>query len=133
MVQLAEAVAVGNKFNIDWNVISAETFKQALEVELEHKDVTHGDMDMTARIAIAHLKEYPDYYSRLNILEHDAELYWSVHKKPSLVLPHKSNLYYFIIGILIVLIFFIIITIIKNYICPSNNFRPRRRPRYYLK
>jgi len=123
MVSATEAFKIGNKFHIDWDVIPVKTFQHALEVELEHKDVTHGDMDMTAQIAIAHLKEYPDYYSRLDILEHDAELYWITHKKPSPVLLMHTNYHKkILIVLLIVIIFFIIVLVLKLYKCPVLNF-----------
>jgi hypothetical protein len=32
---------------------------------------------MTARIAWAHLKEFPDYYTRLERMEEDAHAYWA--------------------------------------------------------
>jgi hypothetical protein len=49
-----------------------------LEVELEHgahdpeTDVTHDDPLLTGRIAWAHLKELPDYYTRLALMERGA-------------------------------------------------------------
>ena len=49
------------------------------DVELEHgradpaTDVTHDDPSTTARIALAHLNEIPDYYTRLRRMEHEAE------------------------------------------------------------
>jgi hypothetical protein len=36
-----------------------------MDIEKEHKDVTHGDKLKTAKIAAAHLKEVPDYYKKL--------------------------------------------------------------------
>lgn len=53
-----------------------------VDVELEHgtqdpeTNVTEDDVDMTAKIARAHLNEFPDYYSRLAVMESDAEAYW---------------------------------------------------------
>jgi hypothetical protein len=53
-----------------------------LEVELEHGSrdpitaVTGGDPVMTGKIAWAHLREFPDYYDRLEVLEGEAEEYW---------------------------------------------------------
>jgi hypothetical protein len=50
-----------------------------MNLELEHgradprTDVTHDDPSMTARIALAHLNEFPDYYTRLNRMEQEAE------------------------------------------------------------
>lgn len=40
-------------------------FKVGMEVELEHSDVTNGDVTLTAKIAAAHLREVPDYYTLL--------------------------------------------------------------------
>lgn len=36
-----------------------------INVELEHRDVTGGDVVKTAKIAAAHLRENPKYYSLL--------------------------------------------------------------------
>ena len=60
-----------------------EEFRAGLGVELEHglrspeTNVTGDDEILTARIALAHLNEYPDYYTRLTKLENEAEAYWS--------------------------------------------------------
>jgi hypothetical protein len=40
-----------------------------IKVEMEHKDVTGGDLEKTARIAAAHLRELPNYYTLLKKLE----------------------------------------------------------------
>ena len=63
------AQKVGNKLGVDWEKINLTQFKMGLKVELEHKDVTHGDLEMTGKIALAHLEEYPDYYTRLKKVE----------------------------------------------------------------
>ena len=53
-----------------------------MDVELEHgtensvTNVTNDDPLMTGKIALAHLNEFPDYYSRLLVLEKEAEKYW---------------------------------------------------------
>lgn len=53
-----------------------------LDVELEHgkKDshtnVTNDDPLTTGKIALAHLNEFPDYYTRLDKLEEDAKKFW---------------------------------------------------------
>jgi Protein of unknown function (DUF5661) len=46
-----------------------DQFHAGMNVELEHKDVTHGDLTTTAKIAAAHLKEKPDYYTQLAKVE----------------------------------------------------------------
>jgi hypothetical protein len=56
-----------------------EEFRIGLNVELEHgsrsaeTDVTHDDPLATAKIALAHLREIPDYYTRLVAMEREAE------------------------------------------------------------
>ena len=40
-------------------------FVLGMNVELEHQDVTDGSLVKTAMIAAAHLKEVPDYYTKL--------------------------------------------------------------------
>jgi hypothetical protein len=54
-----------------------------LEVELEHgardtqTNVTNDDALITGKIALAHLKEFPDYYTRLSAMEKEADEYWA--------------------------------------------------------
>jgi hypothetical protein len=49
-----------------------------LNVELEHgsrdheTDVSGNDPIVTGKIALAHLTEFPDYYTRLAVLEREA-------------------------------------------------------------
>jgi len=56
------------------------------DVELEHglrspkTDVTGDDSILTGKIALAHLNEFPDYYTRLAILESEADRHWSTRK-----------------------------------------------------
>lgn len=45
---------------------SFEDFAEGMRVEMEHKDVTGGDPIKTAKIALAHLRERPDYYKLLS-------------------------------------------------------------------
>ncbi|MGB6363339.1 MAG: DUF5661 family protein, partial [Thermoanaerobaculia bacterium] len=63
-----------------------DEFRMGLSVELEHgahdpeTDVTDDDLLLTGKIALAHLKEFPDYYTRLARMEAEAEDYWSKRK-----------------------------------------------------
>jgi Protein of unknown function (DUF5661) len=76
-----EARAIGDRIGIDWatDAVDLEQFRMGLAVELEHgsqdpaTDVTHDDGVITGKIALAHLKEIPDYYTRLAAMEQDAE------------------------------------------------------------
>jgi hypothetical protein len=76
-----EAQRIGAEIGIDWDLVpfDVEQFRMGLEVELEHgahdaeTDVTHDDPHFTGKIAWAHLKELPDYYTRLAVMEAEAE------------------------------------------------------------
>ena len=78
-----EARRVGASLGIDWTKIDLEQFRRGLEVELEHgardpeTNVTNDDLSLTGKIAWAHLKEFPDYYTRLGKLEAVAVAYWA--------------------------------------------------------
>ena len=75
---LDEAREVGHKIGIDFTEYDLEQFCMGLSVELEHgandqeTNVTNGDVYLTGKIAWAHLKEIPDYYTRLNKMEAEA-------------------------------------------------------------
>jgi hypothetical protein len=77
-----EARAVGDKLGVDWKAFDVEQFRMGMGVELEHgardpeTNVTNDDIMTTGKIAWAHLKEFPDYYERLQRMEQEAEAYW---------------------------------------------------------
>jgi len=74
-----QAREIGDKLGIDWSRFDVEQFRMGLDVELEHglhdpsTDVTGNDPILTGKIALAHLKEFADYYTRLEKMERDAE------------------------------------------------------------
>jgi hypothetical protein len=74
-----EARMIGEKLDVDWSNFDVEQFRMGLDVELEHgkrspaTNVTDDDPIMTGKIALAHLNEFPDYYTRLDKLEKEAE------------------------------------------------------------
>jgi len=80
-----EARAAGERIGIDWSAspFDVEQFRMGMDVELEHgtqdleTNVTDDDVSVTAKIARAHLNEFPDYYSRLAIMEAEADVYWA--------------------------------------------------------
>jgi len=77
-----EAKAIGGQLGIDWSKWDVEQFRRGMDVELEHgtidphTNVTNDDPLMTGKIALAHLNEFRDYYTRLDRLEKEAEEYW---------------------------------------------------------
>ncbi|MFO7369029.1 MAG: DUF5661 family protein [Bacteroidales bacterium] len=70
-----DAKQIGKVLHINWKEINLSEFTRGLNVELEHgsKDpqtnVTDNDGKLTGEIAWAHLKEFPDYYTRLAKME----------------------------------------------------------------
>lgn len=78
-----EVERIGEQIGIDWNTVDVEEFRKGLAVEMEHgshdpeTDVTHDDPLLTGKVAWAHIKEYPDYYTRLAKMEAEAERYWA--------------------------------------------------------
>ncbi len=85
--EAAEAKEIGDALGVDWGKVNLEQFRMGLEVELEHgardpeTNVTNNDQLLTGKIALAHLKEFPDYYTRLATMEAEAEAYWE-NRKP---------------------------------------------------
>ncbi|HRK31631.1 MAG TPA: hypothetical protein PLD59_11175 [Tepidisphaeraceae bacterium] len=78
-----EAKQIGDGLGLNWAKVDLEQFQRGLEVEFEHgardpeTDVTNDDVVLTGKIAWAHLKEFPDYYTRLERLEAEADGYWA--------------------------------------------------------
>jgi len=74
-----EAKKIGEDLGIDWSKYNVEQYRMGLDVELEHglvdpnTNVTNDDPIMTGKIALAHLNEFPDYYTRLYKMEEEAE------------------------------------------------------------
>lgn len=71
-----DAKKIGDELNVNWDEVNIDEFTMGLNVELEHgtksgedTNVTNDDPIMTAKIALAHLKEMPDYYTRLKEME----------------------------------------------------------------
>lgn len=76
------AKKIGERLGIKWNKFDVEQFRMGMDVELEHgnvdsnTNVSNDDPLTTGKIALAHLNEFPDYYTRLDKMEQEAETYW---------------------------------------------------------
>ena len=74
-----ETKGIGDELGIDWSKFDVEQYRMGLDVELEHglidphTNVTDDDPIMTGKIALAHLNEFADYYTRLDKMEKEAE------------------------------------------------------------
>jgi hypothetical protein len=72
---------IGERIGIDWGTgdVDLEQFARGLSIELEHgrrdpaTNVTNDDELITGKIALAHLREIPDYYTRLEAMERAAD------------------------------------------------------------
>ncbi|HET7807128.1 MAG TPA: DUF5661 family protein [Gaiellaceae bacterium] len=77
-----DARRIGEQIGIDWSTspFDVEQFRMGMEVELEHglhdpaTNVTDDDPVTTGKIALAHLNEFSDYYTRLERMEEEAKL-----------------------------------------------------------
>ena len=84
---LDEARRYGTEIGVDWAgaAFDVEQFRAGMNVELEHglddlrTNVTDDDPHVTAKIALAHLNEFADYYTRLERMEEEAKLAWATH------------------------------------------------------
>lgn len=77
-----ETKQLGEQLGVDWSRFDVEQLWKGMHVELEHgtrnqnTNVTNDDKLITAKIALAHLNEFPDYYVRLEKLEKEADEFW---------------------------------------------------------
>jgi Protein of unknown function (DUF5661) len=75
-----EARRIGEEIGIEWasSRFDVDQFRMGMDVELEHglhdvlTNVTGDEPTVTGKIALAHLKEFPDYYTRLARMEAEA-------------------------------------------------------------
>ena len=76
------AKKIGEQLGIKWDKFDIDQFIRGMNIELEHgsrdaeTNVTDNDPVKTGKIALAHLKEFPDYYDRLKKLEKEADDFW---------------------------------------------------------
>lgn len=70
MFSIKDILEVANVLNIDFSKFSLSDFVTGINIELEHglidpeTNVTNNNLLTTAKIALAHLNEFPDYYNK---------------------------------------------------------------------
>ena len=70
MFNMDDVMKVAKELNIKFDKFSKEDFLVGMNIELEHgtvneeTNVTNDDPLMTAKIALAHLNEFNDYYNK---------------------------------------------------------------------
>lgn len=67
MISVEQAAEIGRQLGVDFARVDFEQFRRGIEVELEHTPV----LQEAGRIALDHLNERADYYSRLQLAEGD--------------------------------------------------------------
>jgi hypothetical protein len=69
MITKATTKKIGDKLKVNWTKVDLNQLRMGIAVEREHRNVIGNSLTMAAKIALAHIKELPDYYSRLKIAE----------------------------------------------------------------
>ena len=70
MYNINDAKTVGKLLNIKFDKFTEKDLMEGLNVELEHgsinpdTNVTNDSLILTAKIALAHLNEFPNYYNK---------------------------------------------------------------------
>ena len=69
MYNMEDALYAAYLLNVKFDKFTKEEFLDGLNIELEHgfvspsTNVTNNDLVATAKIALAHLNEFPNYYN----------------------------------------------------------------------
>ena len=70
MFKIKDILETARILNIDFTQFSLNDFITGINIELEHglvdpkTNVTNNNLLLTAKIALAHLNEYPNYYNK---------------------------------------------------------------------
>ena len=70
MYNLQDALYAASILGVNFDKFSKEDFLEGINIELEHgtlnpkTNVTYDNLIMTAKIALAHLNEFPNYYNK---------------------------------------------------------------------
>ena len=70
MFNINDAIYAANILGVTFDKYTIEEFLDGINIELEHglinpkTNVTNNDLIITARIALAHLSEFPNYYNK---------------------------------------------------------------------
>jgi len=70
MYDIKDALYIASILGINFDKFSPEEFLEGINIELEHgninskTNVTNNDLITTAKIVLAHLNEFPNYYNK---------------------------------------------------------------------
>jgi hypothetical protein len=71
-INTKDAREIGDDLGINWNTVALDEFTRGLNVELEYGNrfpETSVYRRLTGKIVLAHLNEFPDYYTRFKKME----------------------------------------------------------------
>ncbi len=90
-VSKTQAIRAGKKLGINFDAIDPAIFQYGMNVEMEHgkrrgiTNITNDSLLTCAKIALAHLLEFPDYYCELEKMEKKLKKKWKGKRKPHLL------------------------------------------------
>lgn len=70
MFDLKDVCFIANKLGVTFDKFTPQEFLDGINIELEHgtispsTNITNDDLEITAKIALAHLNEFPNYYNK---------------------------------------------------------------------
>ncbi|MDE6142026.1 MAG: hypothetical protein K2G03_05430 [Bacilli bacterium] len=91
MFKISDAMYAASNLGVIFDKFTPEEFLEGINIELEHgyinpfTNVTDDDLITTAKIALAHLNEYPNYYNSEYGLKKFEEFLKSKNRKGELL------------------------------------------------
>ena len=76
-----EARCIGESLHIDWDQVDLEQFRQGLMGNHEQEAIdpetglTYDGVLLSGKLVLAHMQEFPDYFTRLARLKAEADEY----------------------------------------------------------
>ena len=74
-----EAQRIGESLHLDWDRIDLEQFRQGLMGEVDEANMdpetgrTYDSVLLSGKLVVAHMQEFPDYFTRLKKLKAEAD------------------------------------------------------------
>jgi hypothetical protein len=81
-ITLKDAFHIGKRLGVNFDVIPVEILRYGMSIEMEHKSVIGSSKLKAAKIALAHLEEFPNYYEALEKMENKLKRQWKGKRKP---------------------------------------------------
>lgn len=89
LISTKTIIELARKYDINTRDYPIWYLQKGASVELEHADIFGPNPDTAFRIALDHLKEFPDYYAELSKMEERLSNRWRNRHKPNLFRSDK--------------------------------------------